>query len=243
MREAIELLGNEAIVYLREGRCPPLASRSTCAPRAMGTRLTMTENLENRLLNLVAGPVGHSVLRLRNREAVRRLKALAEGISRGRAARCRTAETPCMLGRVRWGLIAVIAVLVGASAAHAAKLPDALTIPDNLDCRQTFASYGPTGIPSWTVGDRGQLVLHVDSNTFKPTSYDFDAFWLTRQARAGGWSWSGRVNFQSGPLALQREGWPTVAGYWYDRPRAMPHDNVRGRTRQSPAGVAEQAVR
>ena len=58
---------------------------------------------------------------------------------------------------MRWGLIAAIAVLLGASAAEAAqtvRLPDALTVPDNLDCRQTFASYGPTGIPSWTVGDR-----------------------------------------------------------------------------------------
>ncbi len=135
-----------------------------------------------------------------------------------------------MLNRVRWGLIAVIAVLVGASAAYAAQLPNALTITDNLDCRQTFASYGPTGIPSWTVADRGHLVLHVDSSTFKPTSYDFDAFWLTRQARAGGWSWNGRVNFESGPLALQREGWPTVAGFWYGRARAMPHDSVKGRT-------------
>lgn len=133
------------------------------------------------------------------------------------------------MSRLRRVLLTLTAALLAAPAAAAATLPDALTIPDNLDCRQTFADYGPTGTPSWTVADRGQLVFHVDSNSQRPTSYDFDAFWLTVQARAGGWSWNGQVNFDSGPLALQSQGWPTVVGYWYARPRAMPHDNIRGR--------------
>jgi hypothetical protein len=131
---------------------------------------------------------------------------------------------------MRNGLVASIVLLLAASSAQAAPLPDKLTIPDNLDCRQTFASYGPTGIPSWNIGDRGRLRMHVDQNNFKPTSYDFTASWLTTEARAGGWSWNGHVNFNSGPLALQREGWPTLVGYWHPRPVAMPHDNVPGRT-------------
>jgi hypothetical protein len=48
-------------------------------PTADGTRLTMIENLENELLNLAIGPLGHAAMRVRNREALRRLKRLAEG--------------------------------------------------------------------------------------------------------------------------------------------------------------------
>jgi hypothetical protein len=119
--------------------------------------------------------------------------------------------------------------LLLASAASAAQLPNDLSIPNNYDCRQTFADYGPTGIPSWVVADRGHLRLHVSGTTGKPTSYEFNAFWLTNQAQAGGWSWNGLAQFHSGPLA-QRQGWPTVVGHWYAKPRVMPHDNVRGRT-------------
>lgn len=132
-----------------------------------------------------------------------------------------------VVGRV---VMTLLALLLAAPGVAAAKLPGGLTIPQDLDCRQTFASYGPTGSTEFNVVPRGHLVLHVDPSTFKPTSYDFDAFWLTNQARAGGWSWNGHVNFDSGPLALQSQGWPTVVGYWYARPRAMPHDTVKGRT-------------
>jgi hypothetical protein len=44
-----------------------------------GTRVTMVEEPSNRLLALLIGPPGHLALRLRNRETLRRLKALAEG--------------------------------------------------------------------------------------------------------------------------------------------------------------------
>lgn len=48
-------------------------------PEGDGTRVTMVENFANGLLNLAAGVIGHAAMRLRNREALRRLKALAEG--------------------------------------------------------------------------------------------------------------------------------------------------------------------
>ncbi|MCW2966285.1 MAG: hypothetical protein JWM71_57 [Solirubrobacteraceae bacterium] len=129
--------------------------------------------------------------------------------------------------------LALLAVLAGvpAATAGAAKLPNDLSVPDTYDCRQTFANYGPTGIPSWVVADRGRLTFHVGSSSGKPTSYDFDAPWLTTEARAGGWSWKGTVvAFDSGPLAMQSEGWPTIEGSWYQGRRTLPHDDVPGRT-------------
>ena len=44
-----------------------------------GTRVTMIEDTANRLLNLLMGPLFHAAVRVRNRESLRRLKALAEG--------------------------------------------------------------------------------------------------------------------------------------------------------------------
>lgn len=49
------------------------------APDDDGTRVTMIEDPANLLLNLLAGPLGHTAIRLRNSESLRRLKALAEG--------------------------------------------------------------------------------------------------------------------------------------------------------------------
>jgi uncharacterized protein YndB with AHSA1/START domain len=48
-------------------------------PEGDGTRLTMIEDLESAILNLAAGPLGHIAIRLRNHEALRRLKSMAEG--------------------------------------------------------------------------------------------------------------------------------------------------------------------
>ena len=48
-------------------------------PDGDGTRVTMIEEPASRLLNLVGGPALHAVIRRRNRESLRRLKALAEG--------------------------------------------------------------------------------------------------------------------------------------------------------------------
>lgn len=48
-------------------------------PEGDGTRVTMIEDFDSRPLNAIAGPLGHAAIRLRNREALRRLKGLAEG--------------------------------------------------------------------------------------------------------------------------------------------------------------------
>ncbi len=48
-------------------------------PERDGTRVTIIEEPASRLLNVLAGPVGHAAIRMRNRESLRRLKALAEG--------------------------------------------------------------------------------------------------------------------------------------------------------------------
>ena len=48
-------------------------------PEGDGTRVTMIEDPAHWLLNLMAGPLGHLAIRLRNVESLRRLKGLAEG--------------------------------------------------------------------------------------------------------------------------------------------------------------------
>jgi uncharacterized protein YndB with AHSA1/START domain len=58
---------------------PPARVVLSLHPEGDGTRVTMIEEPTNRLLALLMGPPGHLVLRLRNRETLRRLKALAEG--------------------------------------------------------------------------------------------------------------------------------------------------------------------
>jgi uncharacterized protein YndB with AHSA1/START domain len=47
-------------------------------PEGRGTRLTLIEEPASRPLRLLIGPWGHLLVRLRNAEALRRLKALAE---------------------------------------------------------------------------------------------------------------------------------------------------------------------
>lgn len=126
--------------------------------------------------------------------------------------------------------LAFVLSLLGAASANAATVPGDLTIGDAYSCRQTFANYGPTGIPSWVVADRGTLTLNVEHETYQPTSYDYHACFLTDQeAPNGGWSWNGTATFDSGPLARPDEGW-SVAGHWFQGRTAMPHDDIRGRT-------------
>jgi uncharacterized protein YndB with AHSA1/START domain len=48
-------------------------------PYEKGTRVTMIEDPTSRTLNVVGGPLLHAVIRVRNRESLSRLKALAEG--------------------------------------------------------------------------------------------------------------------------------------------------------------------
>jgi hypothetical protein len=52
-------------------------------PERHGTRVIMTEDISNGILNLLAGPLGHTAMRVRNRETLQRLKALVEGAMRG----------------------------------------------------------------------------------------------------------------------------------------------------------------
>jgi len=47
-------------------------------PSDGGTRVTMVEDLASPMLNLLAGPVWHAAMRIRNRETLRRRKDLAE---------------------------------------------------------------------------------------------------------------------------------------------------------------------
>lgn len=64
-----------------EARARPLPSAHVTfalEPWDGGMRVTMTERLAHPLLNLLAGPVGHAALHLRNRETLRRLKSFAE---------------------------------------------------------------------------------------------------------------------------------------------------------------------
>jgi uncharacterized protein YndB with AHSA1/START domain len=56
-------------------------------PERGGTRVTVTEDVSNAILNLLVGPLGHAAIRLRNRETLRRLKALATGAVRSEARR------------------------------------------------------------------------------------------------------------------------------------------------------------
>ena len=47
-------------------------------PDADGTRVTMIEDPASAVLNVLIGPVGHGLIKLRNVESLRRLKELAE---------------------------------------------------------------------------------------------------------------------------------------------------------------------
>ena len=47
-------------------------------PERDGTRVTMVEDIASAPLNALAGPLIHAAIRARNRESLRRLKALAE---------------------------------------------------------------------------------------------------------------------------------------------------------------------
>jgi uncharacterized protein YndB with AHSA1/START domain len=77
---AVVSMSAPALLELRI-RVGPLATvRVTIylEPERGGTRLTLIEDLASRPLQLLMGPLGHLLVRLRNAEALRRLKALAE---------------------------------------------------------------------------------------------------------------------------------------------------------------------
>jgi hypothetical protein len=130
-------------------------------------------------------------------------------------------------------VVPVLALLALLPATAVAVSPPGYDDAGDYRCLQTFASYGPTGIPSFGAADRGHLKFNFVSNSAtsepKPSSYEFDAFFLGREARAGGWSWDGyHATFDSGPLARPDQGWSVDA---IRTPAArMPHDPVPGRT-------------
>ena len=47
-------------------------------PDGRGTHVTMIEDLANRVLNFLGGPLAQAAIRMRNRESLSRLKAIAE---------------------------------------------------------------------------------------------------------------------------------------------------------------------
>ena len=51
-------------------------------PDGHGTRVTMVEDAASAALNVLAGPLIHAAIRARNRESLRRLKALVEELHR-----------------------------------------------------------------------------------------------------------------------------------------------------------------
>lgn len=87
LRDRTSVLDAEPPVMLRLlARARPLPSATVTfelQPESTGTRLTMTEAPSARLLSVLAGPLGHALLGLRNRESLRRLKRIVEVTSAG----------------------------------------------------------------------------------------------------------------------------------------------------------------
>jgi uncharacterized protein YndB with AHSA1/START domain len=82
LSDRTEVLESEPPQRLRLlARARPLPSALvTLELRPLGeqTRIAMVEDLANPLLNVLLGPVGHAAMKVRVREALRRLKRLAE---------------------------------------------------------------------------------------------------------------------------------------------------------------------
>lgn len=85
LRDRTSVIDAEPPVMLElRARARPLPSATVTLwlqPEGEGTRLTMIENPEPPVLSLMLGPLGHAVLALRNRESLRRLRALCEARS------------------------------------------------------------------------------------------------------------------------------------------------------------------
>jgi uncharacterized protein YndB with AHSA1/START domain len=69
----------QLVLHARARPLPSARITFHLRPEGNGTRVTMIEDFENGLVNLLARPMGHVAIRLRNRETLRRLKARAEG--------------------------------------------------------------------------------------------------------------------------------------------------------------------
>ena len=68
------------LVELRARGRPMPSARITIElqPEAEGTRVTLIEDPASRALRLLIGPLGHGLIKLRNLEALRRLKRIVE---------------------------------------------------------------------------------------------------------------------------------------------------------------------
>jgi uncharacterized protein YndB with AHSA1/START domain len=88
----LSLSDQTSVISARPPECIELRARARPLPSARvklqlhpegsGTRVTMVEEPANRVLSMMIGPVGHWLMKLRNVEALRRLKRLAEGDAR-----------------------------------------------------------------------------------------------------------------------------------------------------------------
>jgi hypothetical protein len=82
-RDRTRVLGSSPPRWLvLHARARPLPSARITfylRPEGNGTRVTMIEDFASRVVNFVAGPLGHAAMRWRNRETLRRLKGIAEG--------------------------------------------------------------------------------------------------------------------------------------------------------------------
>jgi uncharacterized protein YndB with AHSA1/START domain len=79
--ETVVLDSDPPVRLILEAKARPLPSARITfelEPRGRGTQVLMTEDLAQPLLNALAGPILHGLIRVRNARTLRRLKALAE---------------------------------------------------------------------------------------------------------------------------------------------------------------------
>jgi uncharacterized protein YndB with AHSA1/START domain len=69
------------VLRVQAGPLPAARVTFQLEPEAGGTRVVLIEDVAHPALNLLAGPVGHLAVRVRNRETLRRLKSRVEGSS------------------------------------------------------------------------------------------------------------------------------------------------------------------
>jgi uncharacterized protein YndB with AHSA1/START domain len=83
LRDHTSVVSNDAPqaieLHARAKPFPPARVRMQLQSEGSGTRVTMDEAPANRLFSLLLGPLGHWLVAVRNAEALRRLKRLAEG--------------------------------------------------------------------------------------------------------------------------------------------------------------------
>lgn len=86
---------------IRVGRVFSVRAAIELVPEGNGTRLILVEEPASRLLSVLIGPAGHLIIRVRNREALRRLKAIAETRRPRRRGDGAAAPRPAVHGQPR----------------------------------------------------------------------------------------------------------------------------------------------